>query len=208
MMSLFHSTLGIQSVAVYRRKEGFLNLGHQLPDLVQKDYDDPKDYSEMSIANRSFHADAIYDMKYGGGGRSSTRETIERVAAGAVAKKILKSLTGTEGINDLVTCIMADRAHLEEEVRERRKLCFVAKAAFKRWRVEKAEMEELSERKREFEILLEQTKGYSHSLHGDLEILKNEVLGLRDEVPHAQEVKVRDDFASRLLKSERDSTRA
>ncbi|KAL0011479.1 hypothetical protein SO802_006587 [Lithocarpus litseifolius] len=42
-----------------------------------------------------------YDMKYGaravqGGGRSSARETIGRVAAGAVAKKILKTLAGTE----------------------------------------------------------------------------------------------------------------
>lgn len=59
------------------------------------------DYSEMSLAYRPSHADATYDMKYGvravqGGGRSSARETIGRVAAGAVAKKILKSLAGTE----------------------------------------------------------------------------------------------------------------
>ncbi|KAG6669881.1 hypothetical protein CIPAW_01G273500 [Carya illinoinensis] len=59
------------------------------------------DYSEMSIAYRPSHADATYDMKYGvravqGGGRSSARETIGRVAAGAVAKKILKNLAGTE----------------------------------------------------------------------------------------------------------------
>lgn len=61
-----------------------------------------KDYSEMSIAYRPSHADATYDMKYGirsvqGGGRSSARETIGRVAAGAVAKKILKQIpSGTE----------------------------------------------------------------------------------------------------------------
>lgn len=59
------------------------------------------DYSEMSTAYRPSHADATYDMKYGaravqGGGRSSARETIGRVAAGAVAKKILKTLAGTE----------------------------------------------------------------------------------------------------------------
>ncbi|KAF5749751.1 hypothetical protein HS088_TW03G00076 [Tripterygium wilfordii] len=58
------------------------------------------DYNEMSVAYRPSHADATYDMKYGvrsvqGGGRSSARETIGRVAAGAVAKKILKQL-GTE----------------------------------------------------------------------------------------------------------------
>ncbi|RVW32135.1 Chorismate synthase 1, chloroplastic [Vitis vinifera] len=53
------------------------------------------DYTEMSKAYRPSHADATYDFKYGvrsvqGGGRSSARETIGRVAAGAVAKKILK----------------------------------------------------------------------------------------------------------------------
>ncbi|KAL2897342.1 Chorismate synthase 1 chloroplastic [Bienertia sinuspersici] len=53
------------------------------------------DYSEMSKAYRPSHADATYDFKYGvrsiqGGGRSSARETIGRVAAGAIAKKILK----------------------------------------------------------------------------------------------------------------------
>lgn len=59
------------------------------------------DYSEMSKAYRPSHADATYDFKYGvrsvqGGGRSSARETIGRVAAGAVAKKILKLFSGTE----------------------------------------------------------------------------------------------------------------
>ncbi|XP_061347035.1 chorismate synthase, chloroplastic [Gastrolobium bilobum] len=59
------------------------------------------DYSEMSLAYRPSHADATYDMKYGvrsvqGGGRSSARETIGRVASGAVAKKILKNFSGTE----------------------------------------------------------------------------------------------------------------
>ncbi|KAK9950130.1 hypothetical protein M0R45_005632 [Rubus argutus] len=59
------------------------------------------DYDEMSDAYRPSHADATTDMKFGirivqGGGRSSARETIARVAAGAVAKKILKDFSGTE----------------------------------------------------------------------------------------------------------------
>ena len=59
------------------------------------------DYSEMALAYRPSHADATYDAKYGiravaGGGRSSARETIGRVAAGAVAKKLLHLLGGTE----------------------------------------------------------------------------------------------------------------
>lgn len=54
-----------------------------------------------SVAYRPSHADATYDFKYGiraiaGGGRSSARETIGRVAAGAVAKKILKLVAGCE----------------------------------------------------------------------------------------------------------------
>lgn len=60
-----------------------------------------QDYSEMSLAYRPSHADATYDMKYGiravaGGGRSSARETIGRVAAGAIAKKLLQVLCGVE----------------------------------------------------------------------------------------------------------------
>ncbi|CAI9091063.1 OLC1v1025983C1 [Oldenlandia corymbosa var. corymbosa] len=59
------------------------------------------DYSEMSKAYRPSHADYVYDEKYGvrsiaGGGRSSARETIGRVAAGAIAKKVLKLVANTE----------------------------------------------------------------------------------------------------------------
>ncbi|WP_066557284.1 chorismate synthase [Croceicoccus bisphenolivorans] len=53
-----------------------------------------KDYSEVAKAYRPGHADYAYDAKYGlrdyrGGGRSSARETAARVAAGAVARKII-----------------------------------------------------------------------------------------------------------------------
>lgn len=56
-----------------------------------------KDYSEIASYYRPGHADYTFDMKYGfrdyrGGGRSSGRETIGRVAAGAIASKILKTL--------------------------------------------------------------------------------------------------------------------
>jgi chorismate synthase len=57
----------------------------------------PKDYSDIAGKFRPSHADYTYQAKYGirnwqGGGRASARETIGRVAAGAVAKKILRSL--------------------------------------------------------------------------------------------------------------------
>ena len=57
--------------------------------------------NDMSVAYRPSHADATYDAKYGvraiaGGGRSSARETVGRVAAGAVARKVLKLVNGIE----------------------------------------------------------------------------------------------------------------
>lgn len=60
-----------------------------------------KDYSAIKDLYRPGHADFTYDLKYGfrdyrGGGRSSGRETIARVMAGAIAKKILKLRSKTE----------------------------------------------------------------------------------------------------------------
>ena len=59
------------------------------------------DYSDVQKWYRPSHADLSYDLKYGfrdyrGGGRSSARETIGRVAAGAVARKLLEKVAGTE----------------------------------------------------------------------------------------------------------------
>ena len=57
-----------------------------------------KDYSEIKDRYRPGHADYTYDAKYGirdyrGGGRSSARETAMRVAAGAVARKVIPGVT-------------------------------------------------------------------------------------------------------------------
>jgi chorismate synthase len=57
-----------------------------------------KDYSEIRDLYRPGHADYTYDAKYGlrdyrGGGRSSARETAARVAAGAVARKVIPGVT-------------------------------------------------------------------------------------------------------------------
>ena len=61
----------------------------------------PQDYSKLKDVYRPGHADFTYAMKYctqniSGGGRSSARETLARVAAGAVAKKYLKEKAGIE----------------------------------------------------------------------------------------------------------------
>ncbi len=69
--------------------------------LVRNKDQRSQDYDEMAVKYRPSHADATYDEKYGirnwqGGGRSSARETIGRVAAGAIAKKILQQVGGVE----------------------------------------------------------------------------------------------------------------
>ena len=61
----------------------------------------PEAYSEMATKFRPSHADYTYFAKYGirnwqGGGRTSARETIGRVAAGAIAKKLLRQFYGVE----------------------------------------------------------------------------------------------------------------
>jgi len=76
-------------------------LGTPIAILVRNKDARSQDYNEMAFKYRPSHADATYDAKYGfrnwqGGGRSSARETIGRVAAGAIAKKILKQFAGVE----------------------------------------------------------------------------------------------------------------
>ncbi|MGH9324136.1 MAG: chorismate synthase, partial [Vicinamibacteria bacterium] len=60
----------------------------------------PRDYTEIREKYRPGHADYTFDAKFGfrdyrGGGRSSARETAVRVAAGAIAKKLLRTRYGT-----------------------------------------------------------------------------------------------------------------
>ena len=62
--------------------------------LIENTDQRSKDYANIAAQYRPGHADVAYDMKYGhrdprGGGRSSARETAMRVAAGAIARKIL-----------------------------------------------------------------------------------------------------------------------
>jgi chorismate synthase len=66
--------------------------------LIENTDQRSKDYSDIKDKFRPGHADYTYDAKYGlrdyrGGGRSSARETAMRVAAGAIARKILSGVT-------------------------------------------------------------------------------------------------------------------
>ncbi|HAT68924.1 MULTISPECIES: chorismate synthase [Croceibacter] len=71
-------------------------IGFMIENANQKS----KDYSHIKDSYRPSHADLTYDQKYGhrdyrGGGRSSARETASRVAAGAIAKQLLKPISIT-----------------------------------------------------------------------------------------------------------------
>ena len=88
-------------VTIYSGTEFGRTLGTPIMLLVNNRDQRPQDYGEMSRIPRPSHADFTYQMKYGirassGGGRSSARETIGRVAAGAIAEKWLREQYGTE----------------------------------------------------------------------------------------------------------------
>lgn len=74
-----------------------ITTGTPISLLVRNEDQHSKDYSEIASYYRPGHSDYTFDSKYGfrdyrGGGRSSGRETIGRVAAGAIASLILKEL--------------------------------------------------------------------------------------------------------------------
>jgi chorismate synthase len=78
-----------------------VTLGTPIGLLVHNQDQRPHDYSETDLYPRPSHADYTYLEKYGikassGGGRASARETIARVAAGAIAETYLKQAYGIE----------------------------------------------------------------------------------------------------------------
>jgi chorismate synthase len=88
-------------VTILSGVENGVTLGTPIGLFVANKDQRPGDYKEMSAIPRPSHADYTYQMKYGiraasGGGRSSARETIGRVAAGAIAEKILRERHGVE----------------------------------------------------------------------------------------------------------------
>jgi chorismate synthase len=71
-------------------------LGTPIGIIIRNEDAKSKDYEYLKDTYRPSHADYTYEQKYGirdyrGGGRSSARETVARVAAGAIAKQILAS---------------------------------------------------------------------------------------------------------------------
>ncbi len=89
------------TVTILSGTENGLTLGTPIGLFVPNKDQRPGDYQEMNQIPRPSHADYTYQLKYGirassGGGRSSARETIGRVAAGAIAEKVLKLKFGIE----------------------------------------------------------------------------------------------------------------
>jgi chorismate synthase len=89
------------TVTILSGVENGLTLGTPIALLVPNTDTRPGDYSDMANIPRPSHADFTYLQKFGvkassGGGRSSARETIGRVAAGAIAEKILRERNGID----------------------------------------------------------------------------------------------------------------
>lgn len=99
-------------------------LGTPIALLVRNEDARSRDYDEMREKYRPSHADYTYDEKYGiravsGGGRASARETIGRVAAGAIAKQVLRCfgvevLAWVETVQHLQSQIDAATVTLEQ----------------------------------------------------------------------------------------------
>ena len=96
-----------------------------------------KDYSEIASYCRPGHADYTYDCKYGfrdytGGGRSSGRETIARVAAGAIAAKLLKEMgIRVEAYTKAIGPVSISEEHFELEKRLENAVCMPDEKAAK-----------------------------------------------------------------------------
>ncbi|MCA6296648.1 MAG: chorismate synthase [Phenylobacterium sp.] len=80
------------------RTGGPVTTGTPISLMIENVDQRSRDYSEIARAYRPGHADYTYDAKYGvrdyrGGGRSSARETAARVAAGAVARKVIPGVS-------------------------------------------------------------------------------------------------------------------
>ncbi len=83
--------------------ENGLTLGSSIALVIESLDQKPSDYAILNKVPRPSHSDFTYRAKYGiasasGGGRASARETAARVAAGAVAEKLLDCLFGVEVI--------------------------------------------------------------------------------------------------------------
>src|SRR3954463_10266022 len=88
----------LSGVFADERTDGQVTTGTPISLIIDNVDQRSRDYSEIATSFRPGHADYAYFAKYGvrdyrGGGRQSARETAARVAAGAIARKILPGVT-------------------------------------------------------------------------------------------------------------------
>jgi chorismate synthase len=88
----------ISGVVAGENEGELITTGTPISMLIENTDQRSKDYSDIATRYRPGHADYTYDAKYGvrdyrGGGRSSARETATRVAAGAIARKVIPAIT-------------------------------------------------------------------------------------------------------------------
>lgn len=113
------------TVEILSGVEDGLTTGTPIALLVRNTDQRSRDYDEMREKYRPSHADFTYDAKFGirswsGGGRASARETIGRVAAGAIAKKLLQVRFGVEvlawvaSVQNIQATIDSDTVTLEQ----------------------------------------------------------------------------------------------
>jgi chorismate synthase len=151
-------------------------LGTSISILVRNKDARPQDYAEVATKFRPSHADFTYQAKYGirnwqGGGRASARETIGRVAAGAIARKVIQKfypkidiVAYVTQVHDIVAKIDKSKVKTEDiEINMVR--CPDAAAA------------------RKMIALIEKTRAAGDSLGGVIEcVIRNAPAGLGDPV--------------------------
>lgn len=109
-------------VVIHSGLENGVTLGSPILMMVKNEDQKPNDYSEINKFPRPSHADLTYLYKYNikslsGGGRASARETIGRVAAGALAEQMLEKACGIEIVAFVSSIgeISIDRNPLEKD---------------------------------------------------------------------------------------------
>lgn len=100
-----------------------LTLGTPIAVLVRNTDAKPQDYEEIRRSYRPSHADYTFQRKYGirawiGGGRASARETVGRVAAGAIAQKLLLERCGVQVLS-YVARVQSIEAEVDHEELDR-----------------------------------------------------------------------------------------
>jgi chorismate synthase len=124
----------LSGVVLDERSERQVTTGAPIAILIDNVDQRSKDYGEIKNTYRPGHADYTYDAKYGvrdyrGGGRSSARETAARVAAGAVARKIIPGVRIRAALVQIGK-LTIERAHWDwDEIQRNPFFCPDAQAA-------------------------------------------------------------------------------